>query len=120
MTERFWNESENRFLKLAIRLCQVLAPDSVKGLTSADINVKFTRNLSDNLLVKTQGLQNLKNCGINKEMAIQSVGLFSDPHAVAVASTAWDEMAASASQTPTNNLPGAGAGGAGANGQVQA
>lgn len=120
MTERFWNESENRFLKLAIRLCQVLAPDSVKGLTSADINVKFTRNLSDNLLVKTQGLQNLKNCGINKEMAIQSVGLFSDPHAVAVASTAWDEMAASASQTPTNNLPGDGAGGDGANGQVQA
>lgn len=90
MTERFWNASENRFLKLVLSICHTLTPDAIENLDIADIDTKFTRNLSENLLVKTQGLNNLKTAGINKEMAIQSVGLFSDPHAVAEASTDWD------------------------------
>lgn len=91
MTERFWNAAETRFLKLAIRICNDIAPDEIGDLGISDIDIKFTRNLSDNLLVKTQSLTNLKQAGIAKELAIQAIGLFSDPHAVAEASTLWDE-----------------------------
>lgn len=99
ITERFWNASENRFLKLALRICKDLAPDKITDLDISDMDIKFTRNLSENLLVKTQGLNNLKTAGVNKEMAIQAVGLFSDPHAVAQTSDEWENAANKATLT---------------------
>lgn len=88
LTERFWNESDREFLRLVIRICDNVIPASVKDLRPSDVDIKFTRNLSDNLLVKTQALQNLVKCGMNIESALQVVGLVSDPHAVALASPA--------------------------------
>lgn len=68
--------SEKMFLRLALRII-----NTVHGLDLklSDIDIKFTRNKTDNLLVKTQGLQNMLEAGIHPQIAIANSGLFSDP-----------------------------------------
>ena len=44
--------------------------------------MKFTRNKTDNLLTKTQGLMNMLQAGIHPRIAILHCGLFSDPEQV--------------------------------------
>ena len=51
-------------------------------LNLSDIDIKFTRNRTDNPLVKTQGLQNQLEAGIHPQIAIGNVGLYSDPEQV--------------------------------------
>ena len=54
----------------------------IKNLKISDIDIKFTRNKSDNLLVKTQGLMNMKQAQVTPEVAFTICGLFSDPNDV--------------------------------------
>ncbi len=51
-------------------------------LTIADIDVKITRNNTDNMLVKSQALIYLLEKGIHPKIAIRTVGLWSDPEKV--------------------------------------
>src|SRR5690606_20210749 len=53
-----------------------------KSTNLADIDIKFARNKTDNILVKTQALTQLLEAGINPRIAIAVVGLFNDPEAV--------------------------------------
>lgn len=71
--------SEKRFLKLALRISKDL---SGLDLKLSDIDIKFTRNKTDNLLVKSQGLQNQLEAGIHPRIAISHSGLYSDPEQV--------------------------------------
>lgn len=87
-TERFWNESEREFLRLIIRICKDIVPEKIGDLKPSDADIKFTRNLSDNLLVKTQALTNLISSGMAVEPSLQAVGLVSDYRAVSLASPA--------------------------------
>ena len=67
-------------LKLILKICG-LAPDSeVKNLTLKDIDQKFTRNKSDNFLVKSQGMMNQISSGISPDVAMTTSGLYSDPN----------------------------------------
>ena len=67
-------------LKLILRICR-LAPDSqIKTLTLKDIDQKFTRNKSDNFLVKSQGMMNQIQSGISPDVAMTTSGLYSDPN----------------------------------------
>ena len=54
----------------------------IKDLKVSDIDIKFSRDLSDNLLVKTQALNNLQTANIPPQVANAVVGLFSDPVSV--------------------------------------
>ena len=60
-----------------------MSPKSdIKDLKSSEIDTKFQRDMSDNLLVKTQGLMNLYSCDIPRKFANSIVNLFGDPSAV--------------------------------------
>ena len=56
--------------------------DELKGLKLSDIDIKFTRNKSDNILVKTQALMNLMNAQCPPDIAFSVIGLFNDPNEV--------------------------------------
>jgi len=56
--------------------------EKIENLKLSDIDIKFPRNKSDNLLVKTQGLMNMKSAQVPPDVAFVSCGLFSDPNDV--------------------------------------
>jgi len=78
--ELSFKKSERQFLKLILRICKYKS--SLKNLKISDIDIKFTRNKSDNLLVKTQGLMNMKQAQVPPDVAFSICGLFSDPNDV--------------------------------------
>lgn len=69
-------------LKIILNICKQVKDSGIKNLKVSEIDSKFQRDMSDNLLVKTQGLMNLYSCDIPREYANAIVNLFSDPHAV--------------------------------------
>lgn len=78
-TELMFKKSESEFLKVALRICE---HSRGMKLRHSDVAIKFTRNRTDNLLVKTQGLLNMQRAGIHPQIAIAHCGLFSDPEQV--------------------------------------
>lgn len=77
--ELMFKKSEKQFLKLALTILRDMRSFILR---LADIDIKFTRNRTDNLLVKTQGLQNMLEAGIHPQIAISICGLFSDSEQV--------------------------------------
>lgn len=78
--EHEFKSAEKRFLSYALRALQ--GDSALKSLSLGDIEIKFTRNKTDNLLTKTQGLQNQLEAGIHPRIAIAHCGLYSDPEQV--------------------------------------
>ena len=72
----------------------------VKDIKLHDIDVKFTRNKTDNLLTKTQGLMNMLQAGIHPRIAILHCGLFSDPEQVYQDSKPYLEATTQQQQIP--------------------
>ena len=72
--------SEKQVIDLALAICRNKASSGIAKLKTIDIDIKFTRSRSDNLLVKTQSLMNLRQSNVAPEIAFSTVGLFSDPH----------------------------------------
>ena len=77
--EHEFKATEKRFLAFVLR-CMNTA--QLSSLSLGDIEIKFTRNKTDNLLTKTQGLQNQLEAGIHPRIAIANCGLYSDPEQV--------------------------------------
>lgn len=77
--ELMFKKSEKVFLRVALHILRQLRGIDLK---LSDIDIKFTRNRTDNLLVKTQGLQNMLEAGIAPQIAISICGLFSDSEQV--------------------------------------
>lgn len=82
--ELMFVKSEKQFLKIVLRICKdtINCNHEVKNIKLHDIDIKFTRNKTDNLLTKTQGLMNMLQAGIHPRIAISHCGLFSDPEQV--------------------------------------
>lgn len=78
--ELAFKKSERKVLKTVLSICK--NDDQLKDLKISDIDIKFTRNKSDNLLVKTQGLLNMKQSQVPPDVAFTICGLFSDPNDV--------------------------------------
>ena len=98
---------EERFLS---NLLSLLAAKGVGlGITVGDIGIKFTRNMTDNMLTKTQALQNMLEAGINPRIAISHCGMFSDPEQVYMDSLPylekWTQADIPEGVTPANNKP---------------
>lgn len=74
--ELYFKKSEKRFLKIIL---SILKLSGRLNVSVTEIECKFTRNKNDNFLVKTQGLQNLLACGVNRKEAYILSGLFNDP-----------------------------------------
>lgn len=79
MTENTFKISEKRFLKIALRLLEQSKKVKVK---LSDIEIKFNRNRTDNLLIKVQALQGLLSAGVHPQVAFKQPNVFSDPEQV--------------------------------------
>lgn len=82
--ETLWNKSEKEFLRV-VRKILADSPSEL-DICLSDIDIKFTRNKTSNLLTKTQGLLNQLNAGIHPRIAIENIGLYSDPENVYIES----------------------------------
>lgn len=92
-TEIVFKDSEFEFLRVILR---ILARDKsvsaeMKTLRMSDIDVKFSRNKTDSILVKVQALQGQLDAGINPLTAIKTCDLYSDPQQVWVDSKPYIE-----------------------------
>ncbi len=77
--------SEREFLKVVLNILKTKQQISSK-LTIADIDIKITRNKTDNMLVKSQALIYLLEKGIHPKIAIKTCDLWGDPEKVYVVS----------------------------------
>lgn len=77
--------SEREFLKVVLNILKTKQQISPK-LTIADIDIKITRNKTDNMLVKAQALIYLLEKGIHPKIAIKTCDLWGDPEKVYVVS----------------------------------
>lgn len=94
--EQSFDESEKAFVENVLKIIRTVTtsstvPADFADLTVDDIDIKFTRNKTDNLLTKTQGLQNQLEAGIHPRIAIENCGLYSDPQQVYVESVEYLE-----------------------------
>ena len=65
-------------LELILRICELSPWSDITTLSIKDVEQKFTRNKSDNFLVKSQGLMNQIQSGVSPDVAMATTGLFSD------------------------------------------
>ena len=65
-------------LELVLRICKLNPWSDINSLTLKEVEQKFTRNKSDNFLVKSQGLMNQINSGVSPDVAMATTGLYSD------------------------------------------
>jgi hypothetical protein len=80
--EKSFKKCDRNSLKVILKICRNASASDIKNLKVSDIEIKFSRDLSDNLLVKTQALINLMTANIPPEIANAVINLFSDPVAV--------------------------------------
>lgn len=76
--EAFFKECSKEELKLVLKICKLAPNSGIKNLTIKNVEQKFTRNKSDNFLVKSQGLMNQIQSGIAPDVAMTTSGLYSD------------------------------------------
>lgn len=78
--EETFKQSEQEFLKIVLKIIgnSVRAPKEVKSLSLSDIEIKFNRNRTDNLLVKVQALNGMLTAGVHPSIAFKLCGLFND------------------------------------------
>jgi SPP1 family phage portal protein len=80
--EQVFSESEREMLKLILKICAMTETNEITNLKLSDIDIKFSRNRTDSLLVKTQALANQLQAGVHPLVAITTCGLYSDPQGV--------------------------------------
>ncbi len=78
--EEIFKQSEQEFLKIVLKIIgnSKNAPKEVKSLSLSDIEIKFNRNRTDNLLVKVQALNGMLTAGVHPSIAFKLCGLFND------------------------------------------
>ncbi len=80
--EMFFKMCAKDELKIILMICRLTPDSGISTLTIKDVEQKFTRNKSDNFLVKSQGMMNQIESGIAPEVAITTSGLYSDSNEV--------------------------------------
>lgn len=76
-TEDLYRESDRRFTKIFLNILD--KKQLISDIKAYDVDVQFTRNEMDNLLVKTQGALNLKQLGLAPEIVLAKSGVSNDP-----------------------------------------
>lgn len=92
-TETVFKDSEFEFLRVIL---QILAKDAnvdaqMKSLRLSDIDIKFSRNKTDSILVKVQALQGQLDAGVDPLTALKTCDLYNDPQQVWIDSKPYIE-----------------------------
>lgn len=92
-TEIVFKDSEFEFLKVILRILDRKkdVDEELKTLRLSDIDIKFSRNKTDSILVKVQALQGQLDAGVDPLTAIKTCDLYSDPQQVFVDSKKYIE-----------------------------
>ena len=77
-------QGEIMCLEIMLSICRKMPNCPVNELYPCDIEINFNRTNRNNLLVKTQSLQNLISMNVPKEIALNIVELTSNTHEVAL------------------------------------
>lgn len=77
--EKMFFKSERETILVTLKILQGYPQFKVTGLETSDIDIKFTRNRTDNLLNKSQVLLNLLQAGVHPLGAISLSDITSDP-----------------------------------------
>lgn len=106
-TELIFSRSDKRALRIILKIINDsdVLDSTMKDLKISEIDIKFSRNKTDNLLVKTQGLLSQLQAGIHPREAIANVNLYSDPEQVWQNSKEFLEKWKIQTQTVANNNP---------------
>lgn len=70
---------DKKALKTILKICKNMPDSEIKDLKVSDIETKFNRDLTENLLTKTQALMNLQSANIPPEIRNAVIGLFANP-----------------------------------------
>lgn len=89
--EKAFKKFDRNVLKVILKICRNSNDSEIKNLKVSNIDIKFSRDLSDNLLTKTQALINLQTANIPPQIANAVIGLFSDPTSVTKLQEAYIE-----------------------------
>lgn len=92
-TEIVFKDSDYEFLKVILAILErdKNVDAEMKSLRLSDIDIKFSRNKTDSILVKVQALQGQLDAGIDPLTAIKTCDLYSDPQQVWVDSKPYIE-----------------------------
>ena len=90
--EKSFKKCDRNALKVILKIVKNASDGLIKKLKVSDIDIKCSRDLTDNLLVKTQALNNLYTANIPPEIANATIGLFSDPVSVTRLQKAYMEQ----------------------------
>lgn len=77
--EKMWKKSERQFLRIVLR---ILKDTQGMSIEVNDIEIKFARRYTDNILTKAQALTILLDDGVEPSSAFATVGIWSDPYSV--------------------------------------
>lgn len=80
--ETMYGACDMEMLKGVLKCCKLAVKAEIKDLKISDIEPKFNRDMTDNILVKTQALMNLYSADIPRKFANSIIGLFGDPNAI--------------------------------------
>lgn len=69
---------DREVLKNILIVCKEVDESGIKELRASDIIEKFQKNKTDNILIKTQALLNLKTAQIHPQIAMSIIDLFPD------------------------------------------
>lgn len=77
--ENMWKQADKSYLSLALHYMAQMAGVNLK---LKDIEIKFARRYSDNILTKTQTLIQLLDAGVAPSVAFTTVGIWNDAYSV--------------------------------------
>lgn len=80
--ETKFGDNDLKSVNLILKFCKEAEKSGIKELKITKIQPQFQIDMSENMLVKTQSLQNLYDCKIPRKFANSIIGLFPDPNAV--------------------------------------
>lgn len=105
-TEIVFKDSEFEFLKVILCILSKSKDvnEEMKSLRLSDIDIKFSRNKTDSILVKVQALQGQLEAGIDPLTAIKTCDLYSDPQLVWNDSKEYIEEKRRAGNVERNNV----------------
>ncbi len=79
----YGEKSEREELRKIIKICKLNPDNPVQSIHANEIDIKYNINQSNNLLVKTQGMQNLYDIGVAIPDIVKTSGTFGDEEGVA-------------------------------------
>ncbi len=79
----YFEAADRELLKKWLKICRLNSESPVDEVSAQDIEIKYNINQSNNLINKTQSLQNLVDANLPYEDILKAVGIWGDVHTVA-------------------------------------